>query len=167
MKALYATQTVVPEEKSRADIEKMLREDFGAIACASGYAPNGTREIAFVTFRMYDRSVRIAIKMPTLADVSGTMKGRTRSKAMALKSLAQARRQRWRSLWLAIRAKMDRVAGELTDEEQAEMFRREFLADTVVGRNQTVFEVMDERISEAYLSGGLPSLALPGAGETH
>jgi len=70
-------------------------------------------------------------------------------------------------LWLAIRAKMDRVAGELTDEEQAEMFRREFLADTVVGRNQTVFEVMDERISEAYLSGGLPSLALPGAGETH
>jgi hypothetical protein len=46
------------------------------------------------------------------------------------------------------------------------MFRREFLADTVVGHNQTVFELMDSRIEDAYASGGVPNLSLPGAGET-
>ena len=166
MKARYATATLVSEERSRAEIERMLRVDFSASACASGYMPHSDHEIAFVTFRMYDRSIRIMIRMPYLNDVMITNAGRRRSKIVALKVLAQERRQRWRSLWLSIRSKFDRIASELTEDERIEMFRREFLADTVVGQNQTVFEVMGPRIDDAYLHGGLPNLSLPGAGET-
>lgn len=162
----YGSQTQVDESRSRTVIETMLRVDFGATSCASGYNQEEGVEYAFVTFKLYGRLVRIEARMPTMNEVSATPKGRRRSSAMSLKELAQARRQRWRMLWLVIRAKLEWAAGGLTEEERAETFRQEFFGSTVTPSGHTLFQIMDSRLEEAYRNNSMPSLSLPARGES-
>jgi hypothetical protein len=70
-----------------------------------------------------------------------------------------ARRQRWRALALAIKAKLEAV------ESGIATFEEEFMAYIVLPDGQTVGEFLSPQIEAAYSSGRMPPL-LPGIGET-
>ena len=126
--AEYAARTRVPAEKTRLQIEELMRKR-GADQFFSG--SDGER--AVLAFRLKGRHIRFV--MP----------------------LAGARSQqqtwaRWRALWLVIKAKLEAIdIGILTLEEA-------FLADTILPNKQTVAEVMLPQIEGAYASGQMPKL---------
>lgn len=128
----YAAKTRVPAGQTRAEIEHTL-ERFGAGGFFYGWdGPNAT-----IGFRMENRIVRLVL--PLEDDLRD-----------------QEVRSRWRALLLAIKAKLSSV------ESGIETFEEAFLAHVVMPDNRTVGELLLPRIAEAYDSGKMPRLLLPG-----
>lgn len=112
----YASNTTVPVEKTRAEIERVLTRS-GATQFASGWDEKG----AHVGFRMHDRFVRFYLPLPARDERRFTVEryGRKRTPEAALRLWEQACRARWRALLLSVKAKLESVASGIESFEQA------------------------------------------------
>ena len=151
--ARYAEGTQVAPETSRAEIERTLNR-FGADAFM--YAQDGGK--AVVAFRARGRQVRFIVTMPDPGERRFRMtpeRGLPRSDAAAREAWQGEIRRRWRSLALAIKAKLDAVESGITTFEQ------EFLPHTVLPDGRTVAQWAEPQVAHAYETGEMPQL-LPG-----
>lgn len=147
----YAEGTTVSVDKSRAEVERILRR-FGADAFSSGFADHR----AFISFRAKDRFIRFAVALPREGDDAVRAEA-TRRKISPENALVGEEARRWRSLVLLVKAKMAAI------EDGIVSFEREFLANIVMPDGKTVAEHVEEPIRQAYLTGvNVPLLEGPG-----
>lgn len=163
MGGMYANNTSVSVEKSRAEIEAVLGR-YGAESFA--YATDPGRAVVGFTIRD-TTGTRLAIKMTlplpdkserrftTYRNGSRTFQ---RDPAQAMKQWEQACRSSWRSLCLVIKAKLEACAAGISTIE------REFLADIVLPQGGTVGEWLSPELKSISESGRVPRLMLAGGG---
>jgi hypothetical protein len=126
--AEYAARTKVPAERTRFEIEAMMRKR-GADQFFSG--ADGQR--AVLAFRLNGRHIRFSLPLAGARN-------------------EQAVRSRWRALLLVIKAKLEAIdIGILTVEDA-------FIGETVLPDRQTVAEYMAPQIESAYATGHMPPL---------
>jgi hypothetical protein len=89
----FAAKTKVPVERTRAEIEKLVRK-YGAKGFASGWQGS----VARIEFLAADRHIRLSVMVP---------------------ENAQAARQKWRALLLLVKAKLAAVDAKIVTLEQA------------------------------------------------
>ena len=136
MPSRYAAETEVPGEKSKQTIESLLRQ-FGAEAYHTGW--DATRDV--IEFGWQGKQIRFVLPRPKRKDFEVSPRGYARTGKQQQQALEQADRQRWRALYLVVRAKLEAV------EAQIAVFEEEFMAFIVVpGQNQTVGEILLPRI---------------------
>jgi hypothetical protein len=146
----YAADTAVPVARSKVAIEDMLRQH-GATEFASGWDPTHDR----MQFQLFDRTIRFVLPRPDHADRKFThdRRGFRRANSTIAKAIEQAERQRWRALYLVIRAKLEAVEAGIS------VFENEFLAFVVMANGMTVGDILVSRIQagEHLLLKGLES----------
>lgn len=160
--ARYASETSVPVEKSRAEIESILRR-YGADGFRYGWADRDGRRLEQIDFTAKDRMVRFIMAMPSKDDrqfAYTPARHHRRSEPERVKAWEQACRQRWRALALAIKAKLEAVECGISE------FESEFLAHIVDPESgRTMEQIMRPQIAQRYsgLEGplGLPGLPSP------
>jgi hypothetical protein len=128
----FAARTSVAPEKTRMEIERLLRTN-GAIGFGYAWGEKGDQ----VMFQW--RSHRLKFELPLVV------------KARSVSHREQLNRQRWRALFLVIKAKLEAVNSGIS------IFEEEFLANIVTQDGSTVGEHLVPRLQ----SGG--QLALPPA----
>ena len=143
----FAEGTVVPVEKTRAEIEKLITK-YGATEFGSGWQGNK----ASIQFVAKGRRVRFALNLPDAEWAKDVLMAKKHGRRYwdrryipdsAIEPLvASELRRRWRCLLLAIKAKLEIV------ESGIATFDEEFLAHIVVD-NATIFD----RIREAAGNG--------------
>lgn len=146
----YAEKTSVPVERSRAEIEGLLRK-YGADQFVSGWEEGR----AMVGFRCQGRFIRFLLAFPSVDDAMFRPKRRSRfrsgAQAQVLRHEAEMRR-RWRALALVIKAKLEAVETGITT------FENEFLAHIVMPDGKTIGQHVTPTIAAAYESGRMPPL---------
>ena len=148
----YAENTGVAISKSKGDIETILIEH-GAQGFMYGWNELDGVRIETLAFHMEDRQVKFLLPMPSRDDDEfwrTPSRGTKRSMKDALKYWEQACRQRWRALYLVIKAKIEAVKAEITT------FEDEFLAHIMLPDGNTVGEFMKPQIGIAYDEGKMP-----------
>jgi hypothetical protein len=146
--ARYAADTSVSVERSRAEIEAVLRR---YKADAFGYATNANG--ATVMFTLGGRHIKFVLPLPdpTAREYTHTpSEGRARTAENAERAWEQACRQRWRALALVIKAKLEAVSAGITTIED------EFLAHTLLPDGSTMGQWAKPQIEEAYRIGAMP-----------
>ena len=145
----FAESTTVSVEKSRAEIEGVLRR-YGATGFISGW----NDERAVIGFQMNERQVKFYLPLPDAKSKHYARDGRgsLRSADKIYQVWEQDCRQRWRALALVIKAKLEAVAAGIT------VFEDEFMAHIVLPDGQTVGQVMRPQIESAYREGTMPPL---------
>lgn len=146
----YAAKTTVSPERSRAELESVLKR-YGATAFAYGYEARR----AVVTFKAAERIVRFEIEVPQLADFRVGPGYRSRTATQQNNARDQAERQIWRALVLVVKAKLEAVESGIVSFEQ------EFMAHLLLPDGTTVAEWMEPQLVEVYATGRMPAL-LPG-----
>jgi L-rhamnose mutarotase len=152
----FAEGTDVPAEKSRAELETLLKKhgatEFGIFA---------SEERTVFMYRLRGRMVRHVVAYPPEPSPSSLRAHAHRSRIETAKRAQEAEwRRRWRALVLLVKAKLEIIASGTSS------FENEFLADTLLANNQTVGEVMLPRIHEIYQTGEMPQYLL-GQGDSH
>lgn len=149
---MYAEQTTVSVEKSRAEIERLLTK-YGASRFVSGWDQRG----ATIAFEVSSRMVRFQLPMPNLEDFAVSSGGRRRHNEKAkVQACEQEQRRRWRALALVIKAKLEAV------ETKIVTFEDEFLAHIVLPNNTTVAEWIGPQLMKAFESKKMPPLLAAG-----
>jgi hypothetical protein len=120
----YAQRTQVPVDKTRLEIERLVRK-YGATGFASAWLATqkggGTARVEFVC---YDRHIRLTVDIP---------------------AFDQAARGKWRVLLLMVKAKLVAVDAKVVTFEEA------FFADIVMPEtNKTVYETAREQLRVSY-----------------
>lgn len=132
----YAADTEVPVERSRQQIEAMLRQR-GCEGYASAWSKEGDRiEFAW-------KGLRIRFVLPAVDKEKHRFdaQGRERKQEFWNRAVLQADRVRWRGLFLVIKAKLEAV------ESGISVFEEEFLAFIVdPATDKTVGDVLLPRI---------------------
>jgi hypothetical protein len=157
MSGRYATNTGVSVEKSRGELETILRR-YGATGF--GYVTEG--RLAAIQFSIHPegqtaRQVRFVMNLPDPDDGEFWItpgRGLRRDSATAAKLWEQACRTKWRALLLVVKAKLEAIEAEIST------FDQEFLAHLLTGDGRTVYEHVREQIP-ALEAGGSMKL-LPG-----
>lgn len=152
----FASNTDVPAERSRAEIDGTLRR-YGATGFMYGW--EGAQ--AMVAFKMNNLQIRFLLPMPDPNDREFTHRmanqhdtiGTPRDPAAAAKAWEQATRQRWRALALVVKAKLEAVESQITT------FEEEFLAHIVTDDGLTIGQRMAEPLR--VLQSGQGKLLLP------
>lgn len=153
MPARYASDTVVPVERSKQQLEALLKTH-GAEGYHSGW--DQARDV--VEFLWKGKQIRFVLPRPKREDFKVSPRGQWRKDHEITRVIEQADRQRWRALYLVIRAKLEAVEASIS------IFEEEFLSFIVIpGRNQTIGEVMVPRIQSGEMDA---SRLLPPAGDT-
>lgn len=125
----YAKNTSVSIERSQEEIKKTLRrygcERFGVME---------ERNLAYVAFTINNLNIQIKIELPNQGneEFQFTPTGKERAENSAFQAWDQAVRSRWRSLLLAIKAKLEAVECGISSIET------EFLPFIVLGNGMTV-----------------------------
>jgi len=150
----YAEKTDVPAERSRGEIETLLRR-YGATGFLSGWSDGR----AHVGFEMSGRRLKFVMKVPEPSEKRFTTFNRGRGGGEAKRSTdaayrlwEQASRQIWRALLLVIKAKLEAVDAGIS------IFDDEFLAHIVMPDGRTVAEHVREPLKLAYGSGKVAPL---------
>jgi hypothetical protein len=149
---MYAKETTVPPERSKAEIEGLLRR-YGADSFVSGWDQTQGREV--VQFRCHDRFIRFVLAIPAKDEKRFVQRGRgygRRTPAQAVSAWEQEIRRRWRALALVIKAKLEAVQTGITT------FESEFLPHIVMPDGKTVSEHVTPAIAAAYASGRVKGL---------
>ncbi len=144
----YAADTEVSVEKSRGQLEALLRQA-GATQFHFGWTP--TEDIIEFGFR--NLQIRFLLPKHDRKAFSHSKGGRVRTPRQIDDAIAQADRQRWRALFLVVRAKLEAVEAGIAT------FEREFLPFVVTGSNQTVGDILIPRLA----AGGPLGLLTDGA----
>ena len=135
-RAKFAVDTKVPVMQTRSEIETLLTK-FGATAFAYAMQPKG----ATVMFECAGRRIRFDLPLP-----SDTTEAKT----------ARIHREKWRALFLSIKAKLVSVDTEI------ETFEEAFLAHVVLANGETVGHHSRPAIEQQYKSGKMTPLLLGG-----
>ncbi|WP_426751754.1 hypothetical protein [Myxococcus sp. Y35] len=145
----YAAGTKVSVSKTEAEIKDLLRSR-GATRTA--FAEEEGR--AVVLFDLKDRRVRFTMPLPLPVHRSFTHDGRgtKRTPAAATRAWEQACREKWRALFLTMKAKFVSV------DSQVETFEEAFLAHIVTPDGKTVGQHALPAVAEAYRTGTMPPL---------
>jgi hypothetical protein len=148
----FAAQTSVSPEKSRAEIEEILKR-YGA----SHYGYMSSPDNAAIAFQAAGRRLRFTLPMPKVSEFKRyRIKGRSwdtvRTDIQAQAAHEKAIRQRWRALALVIKAKLESV------ETGVATFEEEFMANIVLPSGQTMAEYALPQIAQAYESNTMPPL---------
>lgn len=148
----YAQDTSVPVERSRAEIERLLRHH-GATSIASGWEDGR----AAIQCRIQGRVLRFTVPLPLRAEYGHTPAGRTRTTAQITAAVEQAERSRWRALMLVIKAKIEAV------ESGIETFENAFLGNILLPSGETMGEWATVELERVYATNTMPSsmLSLP------
>jgi hypothetical protein len=152
MTAKYASQTEVSPEKTRSEIEAILKR-YGADQF--GYMT--TSERVAIAFQAHGKRVKFILPLPDRKHRSFThRKGswQMRTEKQIESAYAQAVRSCWRALLLVIKAKLEAVEAEITT------FEEEFLAHIVLPNGRTVADNLLPRIADAYQTGEMPPLQI-------
>lgn len=143
----YANKTQVSCEKSRAEIEWVLKR-YGAGSFA--YMTKG--DMAMIAFEVHSRRIQMMVPLPDPEQFERNKLGHSRPKELAMKSWDQACRQRWRALALVVKAKLEAV------ESGVATFDHEFMPYTLLPNGKTVGDFMLPQIEKSYASGDMPPL---------
>jgi len=134
----YAAETDVPVERSKRAIELLLQHQ-GAEQFHTGW--DATRDI--IEFGWKGKQIRFVLPRPVRKDFELSPGGLNRNMGQITRAMDQADRQRWRALFLVVRAKLEAVEAGIA------VFEEEFMAFIVVpGRNQTVGEILLPQITQ-------------------
>jgi hypothetical protein len=123
----YAENTAVSVEKSRAEIETILRR-YGAKGFQYAWAERDNKRIEQIDFVAKDRHIRFVLVMPSQDDKKFAYtphRHNVRNQQQRYEAWEQACRQRWRALCLCIKAKLEAVDCGITQ------FDHEFMAQMV------------------------------------
>ena len=152
---VYAQKTSVETGRTRTEIEQTLQR-YGADGFA--YATQGN--IATVMFTMDNRQVRFVLQMPDPEEFRYTNHSPARERSLKSQqdNYDQACRQKWRALYIVVKAKLEAVTSGISTMEA------EFLANIVLPDNRTAGEWMLPQIDQAYRTGQMPPM-LPAAGD--
>lgn len=151
----YASETAVPVERSRAEIEETLRR-YGASEFHSGWKS----EAAMIAFRLGNLFIRFVLPLPKASERRFTHKKdrwgyeKVRTDRQKLDALDQEVRSRWRALLLVIKAKLEAVECGISTNEQ------EFLAFIVMPNDLTVGQWIMSEAMPAIRAGQMPQLML-------
>lgn len=146
----YASETSVPVERTRGEIETTLTK-YGADQF--GYMQDTARGLASIQFRAHERHIRFTLKLPAPSDeqfAATPSKRHARSPEARYAAWEQACRQRWRALALCIKAKLEAVECGISE------FEEEFLAHIVLPNGGSVSDLIRPQITKAYQSGRMP-----------
>jgi hypothetical protein len=146
----FAEGTSVPVERSRAEIESMLRR-YGAGAFASGWDQRN----AVVQFTYKGRTIRFTLVMPDRKSKEFTHtpgRGLLRNAEAQDLMFEQAIRQHWRALCLVIKAKLEAVSAGIST------FELEFLPWTCLPNGTTVGQMIEPQIQKCLETGRMPKL---------
>lgn len=149
----FAKGTRVSTDRTRLEIELLLQRA-GATATAVFNRP----EQAAVCFEMNERRILFRLNMPDPEKFATVKIGRSvrrRSPEQQRQAHEQACKERWRSLLLAIKAKLVSV------HDGVETFEEAFMAHVVMPDGQTVADHVKPRIESAYKDQRMVPL-LPG-----
>lgn len=155
----YAQGTSVPVEKTKAEIETLLRKRGSG---RFGTVEDGPR--ALVMFELNGKAVRFTMPLPKREafarreNVPQWHRRHERTPEEQYKLWEQACRQKWRALLLGIKAKFVDIDNEIESFEEA------FLPFIVMPDGKTVGEHVLPSVEKAYLSG--KSMPLLPAGES-
>lgn len=151
MSGRYAEGTTVAPEKSRMEIEQILRR-YGADQFVSGWSTQN----AVIGFTAHGRQVRFVLPMPSIDEIpTRNGNGATLKPQQRMDKLAGEERRRWRALALAIKAKLEAVESGIAE------FEDEFLAHIVMPDGRTVGQHVRPGIEATYESGHMvPLLAI-------
>lgn len=132
----YAAETEVPVSRSRAAIEELLREH-GATKFASGWSETHDT----LQFELHGRVIRFMLPRPDRNDSKFTQWSKQQAWRKATAQMVQSRieqadRQRWRALYLVIRAKIEAVEAGIA------IFEQEFLAFIVLPNDLTIGDAL-------------------------
>ncbi len=145
----YANKTTVKPEKSRGEIEAILKR-YGAHEFMYGWKENaGT-----IGFKFQTRLIRFVVPMPDRKDKALQLdaRGYTRSESAQQSAYNQSERQRWRALLLVIKAKLEAVETGITT------FEEEFFAHFVLPGGKTVFQEAMPMVEQLYQGNDVPLL---------
>ena len=131
----YAEKTKVDVGKSREEIERMLARR-GSTTFLAGVRGGKL----FVVFELDNLHIRFEIEAPQMEDYRITETGRQRSASSAEEAFGQAQKQRWRALFLSIKAKL------ISIEEGIETFEQAFLAHIVTSAGITIGDQIIPRL---------------------
>jgi len=150
--ARYATGTNVPADRSRLEIERLLKRH-GASGFMSGWDESSCAEQ--IMCKLEGRMLKFTVETPQPSQFMQTEKGRQRTTNAAEKACEAEHKRRWRALLLLVKAKLEAIAAELSTVEH------EFLADIYLPDGNTVGQWIGKQLDEVYEQGGMPPL-LPG-----
>jgi Zn-dependent M32 family carboxypeptidase len=143
----FAERTDVPVERSKSQLEALLRE-----AGADAIATMVEAERAAVAFRLNGRAYRFVLTLPP----KSCYMTRSRTNTQAASAWEQSQRQRWRALLLVLKAKIESARADITTLEV------ELLPYALLPGGSTVAAEVLPRLAEAY-KGGRDVPLLPGA----
>jgi hypothetical protein len=132
----YAQTTDVPIDRSKAEIEKVLRRHGSE---GFGYISQGGNALVIFQFRKIP--FRIEVKMPEIGAFEQTPRGRARRNQAIEREYEQACRSKWRALLLVIKAKLEAV------EQGISTIEHEFAADIVTESGKTLGQVLDKQLA--------------------
>lgn len=141
----YAANTTVSVEKSKGEIERILRR-YGA----DGFGHYTKGDKAFVAFEMIGRPFRIDLPMP---DPNSAEFTHTASKRLARDQVSRDReyekacRQRWRAVCLMLKAKLEAIDIGVSSLDA------EFMPYVVLPGGQTLSEKMLPHLDKIAKSG--------------
>jgi hypothetical protein len=151
----FAEGTEVPVSRSRAEIEKLLKERNATNRLPIEIeAPEGATW-AVVQFDLADRRIRFRVLVPGIKHFMGKEAQLERAE----RRHAQFEREVWRALFLVIKAKFVNVDAGIESMEEA------FLAQTMTPDGRTFAEHALPALSKA-LASGKPPLLMLGPGGT-
>lgn len=141
----YAENTKVSVSRSQEEIRKILSK-----YKASAMAFAESKEKAMIQFEMNGKRVKFVLPLP----VHGVEKIKVRNYLTLAneKQIEQMKRSKWRSLSLAIKAKLECVDAGITTLEQ------EFMAHILLPNGSTVGDVVMPEIEASYSSKQMPPL---------
>lgn len=147
----YASNTSVPAERSRAEIERTLA-NYGAERFGTMTEPDG----ATIYFELKGRQIQLRVPMPPKDDKRFTRSHRSSWRTVGTaerdKRYEQEYRRRWRVLLITVKAMLEAVDSKVLTFDQA------FLAHIVVpGTAKTIGDALIPRL-DAVQVGGLRAL---------
>jgi hypothetical protein len=154
---MYARKTKVPIDRSKTEIEKLLKGAGGV-----QYFAGETDDADVVGCRLRDRFVRFNVPRPgkEWSDVARKKlrPGYQRQNFDADRAVRAEHSRRWRCLVVIVKAKLAAVdAGIRT-------FEQEFLGDIMMPDKRTVYDHIAQGLADAYASGKVGSQLLLGPG---
>ena len=154
----YAENTTVPIERSRSEIETVLKK-YGA----EQFMYFSEERRAVLAFRLKGCNIQLSVMMPRLDEIPariGRGYGRLLTAQKREERREQMARQRWRALVLYVKAKLEFIENELSTVEQ------EFMAQMMLPSGETVADWLLPQIETARKIGVMPRLLTMPTGGT-
>jgi hypothetical protein len=144
----YAKDTEVSVERSKIEIEKLLRR-YGATSFVSGW--EATR--AAIRFDLRGKRIKFVLPLPDRDHYRQTETGRNRfDEGTIERAWEQGCRSRWRALALVLKAKLEAVDSGIS------LLEEEFLSWVEMPNGKTIGETILGQVESAYRDGKMPPL---------